>query len=156
MSESRILFCVNDAFESRRAAQEVALRRWPKGAEVRFLTVINPDDYSLVALLDERISEIRRLHNHLFDELSETPVICTSSLREGEPLASILEEVRDWQPTRIFVGVGRRNRLSRLFRPRLAAAVEARVDCSVEVIGHEDSVRESLNRLATSTARILK
>lgn len=123
---------------------------------MRFLTVINPDDYSIVALLDERIFEIRRLHDHLFDELSETPVICTSTVREGEPLASILEEAAEWQPSRIFLGTGGRYHLSRLFRARLAAAVQAKVACPVEVIGHEDSVRESFTRLATATARILK
>lgn len=156
MNEARILFCVNDVFESHRAAREVALGRWPKGTQVRFLTVINPEDYSLVPLLDERISEIRHLHQHLFDDLSETPVICTSSVIEGEPLATILEEVRAWQPTRIFVGTGGGNRILRLFRPRLASAIAARVDCSVEVIGHENSVRESFNRLMTSSSRMLK
>ena len=156
MTEPRILLCVNDSVESRQAVQSVASRPWPKGTEIRILTVIDPADYSIVGLLDDRIREIRRFHQLLTNEFSETPVFCTSSIKEGDPLTTIVEEAEQWKPTRLFLGGRKQSRFSRWIHGSLSSAVEARTACPVELIGHQRRRFKSFSRLAIATVKHFK
>lgn len=156
MKDTRILVCVDESMESRQAVLAVASRAWTKGTEVRLLTVVNPDDYSLVPMLERKIGQIRLLHQRLANELEETPVFCSSFIREGEPVATIVSEVKEWQPTVLFFGARRKGWLRRLINSSVSAEVIARVQCSVEQLGLYRSGEASRGWLAGLTTRLLK
>lgn len=156
MKDTRILVCVDESMESRQAILAVASQTWTKGTEVRLLTVVNPDDYSLVPMLERKIGQIRLLHQRLANELEETPVFCSSFIREGEPVATIISEVGEWQPTVLFIGARRKGWLRRLMTASVSAEVIVRVRCSVEQIGSQRSSAAPRGWLAGLTARLLK
>ncbi len=137
--EPRILLCVTESPGSRGAVAAVAARSWPKSTEIRLFTVVNPDDYSLVPLLDEKINRIRLLHQRFTNELEHTPAYTSSIIREGEPVECILDETREWQPAAIFMGASNKGWLRRLLTGSASRAVAARTECPV-LVSEEASI----------------
>lgn len=132
--ETRILVCVDESPRAEAIVNSVASRFWPKGTEVRLLTVVNPFNYSIVDLLDEKISRTKSLHRQLINDLDYSPVYASSVIKEGEPVKLILKEAEEWKPDGIFIGTRGISRLHRMLSGSLSAALVARAHCPVELV----------------------
>lgn len=133
-AEPRILLCVDESPNAQIVVQAVAARIWPKRAEARLLTVVNPFDYSIVPLLDEKIKRTKLMHRALANELEYTPLFVSSEVKEGEPAEVILKEAQDWRATTIFVGTTGKSRVHRFLAGGVSATVAAQAHCPVELI----------------------
>lgn len=130
----RILVCVEEASRAEAIVGSVASRFWPKGTEVRLLTVVHPCDYSTIDWLNEKINRTKLLHRRLVNELDDTTVYATSVVKEGEPVKIILKEAEEWRPNCIFIGTRRISRLHRWLSGSLSEVLVARVECPVELV----------------------
>jgi nucleotide-binding universal stress UspA family protein len=129
----RVLLCVDGSTYAEAAVGAVASRDWPKGTEVRILTVVNPFDYSIPEILDKAIDRAKSFHRVIANELDRAPVFTTSIVQEGEAEQVILEVAEDWRPDSIFIAPHRGNRFSRFLPSRVSATVVAQAKCAVEL-----------------------
>lgn len=132
---SRILVCVEGASRAEAIVGSVASRFWPRGTEVRLLTVVNSCNYSIVDPPDEKIKQTKLLHRRLAHELDDSLVHTTSVIKEGEPAKIILKEAEEWKPDCMFIGTGRISRLHRWLNGSLSEALVARSQCPIELVG---------------------
>jgi len=131
---ARILVCVQESPRAEAIISAVASRFWPKSTEVRLLTVVDPYDYSIVDLLDQKISRIKLLHRQLANELYYTPVYTSSVVKEGESVRVILKEVEDWKPHCVFMGMCQSSLFGRLLGGDISTALIANAHCPVELV----------------------
>jgi nucleotide-binding universal stress UspA family protein len=130
----RVLLCVDGSPYTEAAVRAVASREWPKGTEVRILTVVNPFDYSIPEFLDRAIERTKCLHRIIANELDRTPAFTSSLVLEGEAEKVILKVAEEWRPDAIFIAPHRGNRLSHFLAGGVSAAVVARAKCAVELV----------------------
>jgi nucleotide-binding universal stress UspA family protein len=129
----RILLCVDGSSYTEAAVSAVASRDWPKGAEVRILTVVNPFDYSIPELADKAIDRAKSLHRIIANELDRTPAFTSSVVSEGDPEKVILRVTEEWKPDCVFLAPHRRSRFSRSLLCGVSGTVVARAKCAVEL-----------------------
>jgi nucleotide-binding universal stress UspA family protein len=131
--QPRVLLCVDGSSYTEAAVRAVASRNWPKGAEVRILTVVNPFDYSIPEFVDKAIERAKPLHRLIANELDRTPAFTSSVVAEGEPEKVILRVIEEWRPDCVFLAPHDRNRFSRALLGGVSGAVVARAKCAVEL-----------------------
>jgi nucleotide-binding universal stress UspA family protein len=129
----RVLLCVDGSPYTEVAVNAVASRDWPKGTEVRILTVVNPFDYSIPELADKAIERAKSLHRLIAIELDRTPAFTSSVVGEGEPEKVILRVTEEWKPDCVFLAPHRRNRFSRALLGGVSGALVAQAECAVEL-----------------------
>src|SRR5262249_29596993 len=111
----------------------VVSRDWPKGAEVRILTVVNPFDYSIPEFADEAIERAKSLHRLIASELDRTPAFTSSVVAEGEPEKVILKVTEEWKPDCVFLVPHRKKRFSGSLFGGVSGTVAARAEWAVEL-----------------------
>ena len=129
----RVLLCADGSPYTEAVVSVVASRDWPKGTEVRILTVVNPFDYSIPEFADKAIERAKSLHRLIANELDRAPVFTSSVVGEGEPGQVILRVAEEWKPDCVFLAPHRRSRLSRSLLSGVSGAVMARAKCAVEL-----------------------
>jgi nucleotide-binding universal stress UspA family protein len=129
----RVLLCVDGSPYTDAVVSAVASRDWPKGAEVRILTVVNPFDYSIPEFVDKAMERAKALHRIIANELDRTPAFISSVIAEGEPERVILKIADEWRPDCIFLAPHKRNRFSRFLLGGVSGTVVARARCAVEL-----------------------
>jgi len=129
----RVLLCVDGSPYTETALKAVASRDWPKGTEVRILTVVNPFDYSIPEFVDKAMERAESLHRAIANDLNPTPAFTSSVVCEGEPAMMILSVAEEWKPDCIFLAPHRRSRASRLLLNGVTETVAARAKCAVEL-----------------------
>jgi nucleotide-binding universal stress UspA family protein len=129
----RVLLCADGSPYTEAAVSAAASRDWPKGTEIRILTVVNPFDYSIPEIVDNAIERAKSLHHLIANELDRAPVFTSSVVGEGEPEKFILKVIDEWKPDSVFLAPRRRSRLSRSLLGGVSGAVLARAKCAVEL-----------------------
>jgi nucleotide-binding universal stress UspA family protein len=129
----RVLLCVDGSPYTETAVNAVASREWPKGAEVRILTVVNPFDYSIPEFADKAMERAKSLHRDIANELDRTPAFTSSVVGEGEPVKVILRVADEWRPDCVFLAPHRRSFFSRSLLSGVSGTVVARAKCAVEL-----------------------
>ncbi len=149
----RVLLCVDGSPYTEAAVYAVASRDWPKGTDVRILTVVNPFDYSIPEFLDKAIERAKSFHRIIANELDRTPAFISSVVENGEPEKVILRIAEEWKPDCIFLAPRKRSRFSRYLLSGVTGTVVSQAKCAVELTrivkpgDHNDSF---LRALATS------
>jgi nucleotide-binding universal stress UspA family protein len=149
----RVLLCADGSPYTEAAVSAAASRDWPKGTEIRILTVVNPFDYSIPEIADKAIERAKSLHHLIANELDRAPVFTSSVVGEGEPEKFILRVIDEWKPDSVFLAPHRRNRLSRSLVSGVSGAVLARAKCAVElarIVGPGEPQYSLLRAPATS------
>jgi nucleotide-binding universal stress UspA family protein len=129
----RVLLCVDGSPYTEAAVSAVASRDWPKGTEVRILTVVNPFDYSIPEFADKAIELAKSLHRLVANELDRTSAFTSSVVGEGEPEKFILRVTEEWKPDCVFLAPHRRSQFSRSLLSGVSGTVMARAKCAVEL-----------------------
>jgi nucleotide-binding universal stress UspA family protein len=129
----RVLLCVDGSRYTEAAVSSVASRNWPKGTEVRIITVVDPFDYSIPEFLDRAIERAKSFHRIIANELDRTPAFTSSLVLEGGPEKIILDVAEEWRPDSIFISPRRVNRFSRFLPGGVAGTVLTRAKCAVEL-----------------------
>jgi nucleotide-binding universal stress UspA family protein len=129
----RILLCVDGSPYTEAAVSAVASRDWPKGTEVRILTVVNPFDYSIPEFVDKAIGRAKSLHRLVANELDRTTAFTSSVVGAGEPEKVILRVAEEWKPDCVFLAPHRRSQFSRSLLSGVSGTVVARAECAVEL-----------------------
>jgi nucleotide-binding universal stress UspA family protein len=129
----RVLLCVDGSPYTEAAVNAVASRDWPKGTEVRILTVVNPFDYSIPEFVDKALERAKPLHRLIANELDCTAAFTSSVVGEGEPEKVILRVIEEWRPDCVFLAPHSRNRFSRALLGGVSGTVVARAKCAVEL-----------------------
>ncbi len=136
----KILFATDGSECSRAAGRSVAERPWPRGSEVKVITVIE----SRISLLMSERGELERGPHKRDDaqamiaeaerSIAGASLSVSSDLREGNPKEEIIEYARSWKADLVVVGSHGRRGLKRLLLGSVSEAVATHAPCSVEVI----------------------
>lgn len=133
----RILLATDGSDASLAASEEVAQVKWPPGAEVKVVSVINPIKYSLEELGFSLGKESEQAHHAIGKTvrvLVNTPLKITAEMVAGMTVRQIIARARDWHADLIVVGSEERTGLKRLLSRGTAVAVANRAHCSVRVV----------------------
>jgi nucleotide-binding universal stress UspA family protein len=136
----KILFATDGSECSSAAGRSVAERPWPRGSEIKVITVIEPQ----ISLLIGKHGELER-GPHKREEaqtmiaeaeraIADAGLRVTSELREGNPKEEITEYARSWNADLVVVGSHGRRGLKRWLLGSVSEAVATHAPCSVEVI----------------------
>lgn len=141
----KVLLAIDGSTYSDAAVAEVGRRPWPRGSEVRVITVDPPVDSNLLrggspTIFDELVQQQRtEAHRRLraaTDALKQASpdLTVTSVLREGWPKEVILDEAERWRADLIVVGSHGYGAVRRLFLGSVSLALATNAPCSVEIV----------------------
>ncbi|HKS30035.1 MAG TPA: universal stress protein [Pyrinomonadaceae bacterium] len=143
----RIMVCVDGSAGAARAVRAVGMRRWPKGAEVRLISVddgegpkgirdVRPDLEDLVAACSEAPPvDARLMVEAARMALAAQGLNVSVELLEGDPVEVLIEQARKWDADSLFVGA--RGLDSESEEPGLgsvSAKLVTGADCTVELV----------------------
>jgi nucleotide-binding universal stress UspA family protein len=140
----RILLAVDGSEFSDAAVEEVARRPWPRGTEVKVLTVTGrpqmfaTESWGLpTSYLEEMEREARgeawAATGKAAARLAATINVCTEVV-PGQPGQAILDEAQRWNADLIVMGSHGRRGLNRLLQGSVSQSVAAHALCSVEIV----------------------
>jgi nucleotide-binding universal stress UspA family protein len=115
----RIVVGFNSSPDAAVAVDAVALRTWPAGSEVRFVTALGTGMLVPVAVPA--------------DKLRAAGLRTSTVMREGKPGRVLLDEVEKWGADMLFVGTRDIHGMQHLLHGSVSSAVAAHAACSVEV-----------------------
>jgi len=139
----RIMLAFDGSSDSAAAAQVVAARAWPAGAEVRVVSVVNPHlAIALAASAADRREDhragvdevIEQAANAVVQSLTDHGVRAHCRIIAGEPKRILLEQAEIWSAHSLFLGARGHTRLERFLLGSVSSAMAARADCTVEVV----------------------
>src|SRR5262245_55650409 len=148
----RILIAYDASPDSEQAVDEVVARPWPKGSQVRLVSVVEPplgtpppnfEFYGpLVVGVENSLREeaYQKVQAAAAKLKGREDLETSFELKEGSPKSMLLEAVREWKADLVVVGSHGRSRLERLFLGSVSHALVSHAPCSVEVvrIRHEE------------------
>ena len=143
----KILIAFDGSPSAEAAVDEVAGRPWPRGTEVRLVTVLErpmplppPNGFEVyaplmekmrVSLREEAYQRIRRA----MQKLAARKELTTSyEMRDGSAKEALLDAVREWEPDLIMVGSRGMSGLARLLLGSVSQALATHASCSVEIV----------------------
>lgn len=141
----RILLAIDDSAASREAVNEVHRRIWPADTTVRVLHTVgkfvppSPELwYDAGGNLDRAHKVIRDRSQALVDDiasqLAESNLSTETSVLDGEPGKTIVQEAKDWQADLIVMGSRGHAPVKRLLTGSVSHYVVDNANCPVEVI----------------------
>lgn len=142
----RIVVGVDGSPGSEAAVAAVAARAWPRGSEVRLVSVLDafmsvkpdPQEPSVLKWVDAEDEKdwewVRKVFEPSQETLHEAGLLATVELRKGNPKHVLVEEAEAWGADCVFVGAKGMRGVGRLLLGSVSAAVAARAHCSVEVV----------------------
>jgi nucleotide-binding universal stress UspA family protein len=149
----RILLATDGTEFSIEAARSVASRPWPKGSEVKVLSIAEvmlpamEPWYVAPGLIESLRSSVRKEAEQAAAQseqlVREAGLKTHSSVVNGQARSGILNAARTWPADLIVVGSHGRRGLNRLLMGSVAEAVALHAACSVEVIRKRAAPNES-------------
>jgi nucleotide-binding universal stress UspA family protein len=145
-SSLRLLIGVDNSTYSNAAVDAVLRRDWPKGTEVRLLSVVDtvmaitpdsaePQTLKWIEVEDpDNWDQVRQLFQPAADKLCSLGLNTAVMIRRGNPTNELLEEAEAWNADCIFLGAKGIRGIDRLLLGSVSSAVSARASCSVEVV----------------------
>ena len=141
----RILLATDGSDYSISAARSIAARPWPKGSEVRIVSVVEPiapaaDPWYAAGAVAERVREddtkrSEEAVNSAREIISAGAGIKTeTAVLEGRPKRRIVDDSKAWGAHLIVVGSHGRRGLTRYLLGSVSEAVAMHAHCSVELI----------------------
>jgi nucleotide-binding universal stress UspA family protein len=144
----KILLAVDGSPSSNAAVDEVCLRPWPTGSEVRVITVLPnlepyqngvarfPTTSACDYYFKEQGEEAAELLNSVTASVGKRApgLVLTRALREGRPADIVLDEAERWGADLIVLGSHGYGTLRRLLLGSVSLAVALNAPCSVEIV----------------------
>jgi nucleotide-binding universal stress UspA family protein len=142
----RIVIAVDNSTYSNAAVDAVCRREWPRGTEVRLLTVVDtvmpvaPDPISPLSMKwvevddEDKWDQVRLVFEPLVEKVRSAGINASLMIRRGNPKDEIIEEAEGWGADCIFLGAKGMRGVERLLLGSVSSAVSARARCSVEVV----------------------
>jgi nucleotide-binding universal stress UspA family protein len=144
----RILLAIDGSSCSDNAVEEVALRPWPEGSEIKIVTAYEmplpatPEGWSLPATYFNEIdsalqrqakSIIERAANTLKSRMPKT-ITVSGEFITGSPRSVIVDEAKSWNADLIVVGSHGYGAWGRFLLGSVSQSVVSHAKCSVEVV----------------------
>jgi len=144
----RILLAIDGSSCSDNAVEEVALRPWPEGSEIKVITAYEmplpatPAGWSLPvtyfneidsALQRQAKSIIERAANTLKSRMPKT-ITVSGEFITGSPRSVIVDEAKSWNADLIVVGSHGYGAWGRFLLGSVSQSVVSHAKCSVEVV----------------------
>jgi nucleotide-binding universal stress UspA family protein len=145
-STIRIIVGLDGSPYAHAAVEAVSKRNWPKGTEVRLVSVVDtvmavssdPTDQSVLSWIevgdDQKSERVRRLFEPMAEKLRGAGLDASVVIRRGNPKDELVDEAVSWNTDNIFLGAKGMRGVERLLLGSVSAAVAASAPCSVEVI----------------------
>ena len=145
-SPLRLLIGVDNSPYSNAAVDAVCRREWPKGTEVRLLTVVDtvmaitpessqPQILKWIEVGEEdNWDEVRQVFQPSADKLRSAGLDASVMIRRGNPTNELIDEAESWCADCIFLGPKGVRGIDRLLLGSVSSAVSARAHCSVEIV----------------------
>jgi len=142
----KILVAYDASPDAESAVDEVAGRPWPKGTEVRLVTVVEPplgtpppnfEFYGpMIVGVENSLREDAhaRIKKALVKFQARSDLATSCEVREGAAKSSLLEAIRDWGADLVVVGSHGRTRFERFLIGSVSHALVTHAPCSVEVV----------------------
>jgi nucleotide-binding universal stress UspA family protein len=140
----RILLATDGSDYSIAAARSVATRPWPKGSEIRIVSVVEPivpaaDPLYAAGAIAKRVREddTKRSEEAVSaarEVIEKAGIRSEIAVLEGSPKRRIVEDSKSWGAHMIVVGSHGRRGLTRYLLGSVSEAVAMHAHCSVEVI----------------------
>ena len=142
----KILIAYDGSPDAEMAVDEMAARPWPKGSQIRLVTIVEPplgtpppnfEFYGamIVGVEDSLRKEASERIQKAVDKFKErSDLEISHEVREGSPKSALLEVIREWAADLAVVGSHGRTRLERLFLGSVSHALVTHAPCSVEVV----------------------
>ncbi len=139
---ARIIVGVDGSKWADAAVEEIALRDWPAGSEVRIVnsawTIPLVGDPGMAVTLSEWISveteRVKKVVEGAAEKLRSAGLKVSTVAKEQEPKALLCGEAEGLRADCIFVGARGMGRLERFLIGSVSLGVAARAHCSVEVV----------------------
>lgn len=147
----RILIAYDGSPDSKVAVEEVASRPWPKGTQVRLITIVEqpivmpPPNFEfygpLIVGVQSSLREeaAKRIQEALQRFSDRKDLEMTSEIRDGSPKASLLEAIQEWKADLVVVGSHGKNPMERLLLGSVSHALVTSAPCSVEVVRRREA-----------------
>ncbi len=140
----KILIATDGSICSDAAVKSVAEREWPKGSELRVVSILEHSSLESITAgeyafkLDEIREEVRQMIKQIAssaaDTLSNPNCKASYIVREGLVAQEILEEAKQWGADLIVVGTHGRKGLSKFLLGSVAQKIAIHANCSVEIV----------------------
>jgi len=143
----RIMIGVDGSPEAEHAVREVGMRVWPKGTEVRIITVddgtspkriarVLPTAAAMIASSNEKaLGAARGMVEWAERELTAIGLRVSVAIEKGDPQRVLIEEARAWDADSIFVGSRKFDgTFERFWLGSVSTALATNAHCSVEVV----------------------
>jgi nucleotide-binding universal stress UspA family protein len=156
----KILLAFDGSEHARAALEEIARRPWPRGTEVKVVTVIEPPFLTTILegdfqgpLLVEveavlRKDATRRVRQALDRLAAREDLKVTSEIRNGSPRREILESVRGWGADLVMAGSRGLGPLGEAVLGSVSHALVSHAQCSVEIVKRPPAPPEAKRRRA--------
>jgi nucleotide-binding universal stress UspA family protein len=143
----KVLLAIDGSGGARRAVEATACVPWPRGTEIKVVSVIDTrGDALLTGLYDTgeelETTGVRRRAAESALESARVPLAragytLSSATLHGSPAAAIIDEARAWHATVIVVGARGLGKVRGLVLGSVSAGVVRAADCSVLVVKKE-------------------
>ena len=135
----KIVVAIDSSGSSEVVVNEVALRPWPQGTEVRVLTVLDlfsfPTGFSGIGpLVDVDLPAAEALVTRAAERFASCGLEAATAVTEGYPQSSIVEYAEQWDADFIIVGSHGHSGITRFLLGSVAQDVVRRARCSVEIV----------------------
>jgi nucleotide-binding universal stress UspA family protein len=141
----RLLIGVDGSAEAEAVVDELCRRSWPKGTEVRVLSVhemLMPVHAEQIAVgqgiydeinRDEQL-RLRTVASEASRKLEDRGLLVSSGVLEGQAKEILVGEARAWHADTLFIGARGLGRVERFLLGSVSSASVANAPCSVEVV----------------------
>ncbi len=141
----RLLVAFDGSAGAWKAVYQIADRTWPKGTQIRLVSVIDEKIAAgfAVALALKRQSHGRTARKRFWmkdvvkpalHHLSKTGLTVFSVISEGDPAHDLIKEAKRWHAHNVFIGARGLIAIERFLLGSVSTKVAANAPCSVEIV----------------------
>ncbi len=136
---ARILIGTDGSTHAKAAINMVASGRWPKGSEVRVISVFDPNHYTSGIVINIEAEQayrwFERSIRYAERKLRKKGLTVTGKMAGGNPKQVIVHEAKKWPADVIYLGATGLSRLERiLLLGSVSISVAMRAHCSVAIV----------------------
>ena len=139
-----ILLAVDGSEASSLAAKAITERPWPRGSQIRVLSVVEDGGPPPVAEAmlgtdaimwkQQRTQDAEILTRNYAEAIERSKLPVQTAVRDGNPEDGIVDEAKEWPADLIVMGSHGYTGLKRLILGSVALSVVSHAPCSVEVV----------------------